>query len=64
MAIGLLSVALALSIVFAGWLAFHLLAQNGRMLERLERLESAREANRRQQNRDKAASEPPERFPP
>jgi len=45
MAIALLSVALALSIVFAGWLAFHLLAQNGRMLERLERLERAHESH-------------------
>jgi len=44
MAFTLASVLLAVLLAFAGWLTFQLLAQNGRMLERLDSLERALEA--------------------
>jgi peroxiredoxin len=41
MILTLSSVIVALLLAFAGWVTFHLLAQNGRILERIDRLEQA-----------------------
>src|SRR4051812_45674631 len=41
MALALVGAAVLAVLAFAGWLVFQLLAQNGRLLERIERLEQA-----------------------